>query len=235
MIFTLEELALFLGSEPSMRPGPSIEGVKPLEFARDHDITFVTGSQFLGKLDRSAAAAVILPPELAPHDMPYILANNPEAAFARLTALYYPYPEATDGVSPRAEVHPDAVLGQGVSVGPFAVVGRAAVIGTGSVVGAHAVVGEEVRIGSHTRIFPHVTIYARVRIGDRAIIHSGTVIGSDGFGFAREVDETRLPVYEKKYHSGTVEIGDDVEIESPLRGRSRVGRGDKYWEWVQAG
>ncbi len=239
MIFTLEELALFLGAEPSLRPGPRITGARPLEYARENDITFVTGRQFLEKLNRSAAAAVIVPPDLAPSEMPHILANNPEAAFARLTALYYPYPEATGGVSLRAEVHPDAVLGQGVSVGPFAVVGRAAIIGDGSVVGAHVVIGEEARIGSNTRIFPHVTIYARVRIGDRVIIHSGTVIGSDGFGFARDMDEARQPAYVKKYHSGTVEIGDDVEIgalcavDRALAGVTSIGSGSKLDNLVQ--
>ena len=239
MTFTLEDLALVLGSEPSQRPGPRITGARPLEFAREHDITFVTGRQFSERLGQSAASAVILPPGLDSGGLPYILADNPEAAFARLTALFYPYPESAEGVSPKADIHPDAVLGQGVSVGPFAVIGRASVIGEGSVVGAHTVIGEEVQIGSHTRLFPQVTIYARVKIGDRVIIHSGTVIGSDGFGFARDMNDARLPEYVKKYHSGTVEIGDDVEIgalcavDRALAGVTTIGQGTKLDNLVQ--
>lgn len=239
MTSTLEELALFLGSEPSTRPGPEITGARPLEFAREHDITFVTGRQFLERLRQSAAVAVIVPPGLDPGGLPHIVADNPEVAFARLTALFYPYPEGAKGVSPRADIHPDAVLGERVSVGPFAVIGRAAIIGEGTVVGAHAVVGDDVHIGSYSHIFPNVTIYERVKIGDRVIIHSGTVIGSDGFGFARDMTNPRSPAYVKKYHSGTVEIGDDVEIgalcaiDRALAGTTTIGRGSKLDNLVQ--
>jgi UDP-3-O-[3-hydroxymyristoyl] glucosamine N-acyltransferase len=239
MTLTLEELALILGSEPSTRPGPRITGARPLEFAREHDITFVTGRQYLDRLGQSAAAAAIVPPGLDPGGLPHIVADNPEVAFAKLTALFYPYPEAAEGVSPKAEVHPDTVLGPGVSVGPFAVIGRGTVIGEGTVVGAHTVIGDEVHIGSHSRIFPQVTVYPRVKIGDRVVIHSGTVIGSDGFGFARDMTDPRSPAYVKKYHSGTVEIEDDVEIgalcaiDRALAGKTTIGNGSKLDNLVQ--
>lgn len=239
MILTLEELARHLGAEPSERPGPSIEGARPVEFAGAQDITYVAAAPFVAKLREGAAAAVIILPDLDPGGLPHIRSNNPEAAFARLTALYYPHPDALPGISPRAEVHPEAVIGQGVSVGPFAVVDRGASIGDGSVIGAHSVIGEDVRIGKKTRILPHVTIYPRVTIGDRVIVHSGTVIGADGFGFARDVDERGMPVAVKKYHSGTVEIGDDVEIgalcavDRALAGVTTVGKGAKIDNLVQ--
>jgi UDP-3-O-[3-hydroxymyristoyl] glucosamine N-acyltransferase len=193
----------------------------------------------LERLGQSAAAAVILPPGLDAGGLPHIVADNPEVAFARLTALFYPYPEAADGVSPKADIHPTAMLGHNVSVEPFAVIGRGAVIGDGTVVGAHTVIGMDVHIGSHARIFPNVTIYERVKIGDRVIIHSGTVIGSDGFGFARDMKPGQSPEYVKKYHSGTVEIGDDVEIgalcaiDRALAGKTTIGSGTKLDNLVQ--
>jgi len=239
IILTLEELAQHLGAEPSERPGPLIAGVKPVEFAGAQDITYVAAAPFVAKLREGAAAAVIILPDLDPCGLPHIRSKNPEAAFARLTALYYPHPEAPPGISARAEVHPEAVIGQGVSVGPFAVVAKGASIGDGSVIEAHSFIGENVRIGSNTRIFPHVTIYARVTIGDRVIIHSGTVIGADGFGFARDVDEHGAPLAVKKYHSGTVEIGDDVEIgalcavDRALAGVTTIKQGAKIDNLVQ--
>jgi UDP-3-O-[3-hydroxymyristoyl] glucosamine N-acyltransferase len=238
-IYTLEELARLLKGRASQTPGPEITGVRPLEYAREDDITYVTGAGFLNKLADSSAAAVLAPPELDPVDLPCIRVSNPEACFARLTALYYPYADASGTVSPRAEVHPGAKLGRNVSVGAFAVVERGAVIGDHSAIGSHVVVGENVEIGEHTRIFSHVTMYPGVKIGNRVIIHSGTVIGSDGFGYARDADEHGRPVNVKKYHSGTVEIEDDVEvgalcaIDRALAGQTRLERGVKVDNLVQ--
>ncbi|HTY25193.1 MAG TPA: UDP-3-O-(3-hydroxymyristoyl)glucosamine N-acyltransferase [Desulfomonilaceae bacterium] len=239
MIFTLEELAQFLGGEASEKPGPKILGVRPVEYAGANDITYVTGPQFLDKLSKSGAGAVIIGPDLAPKDLPHILSRNPEADFAQLTALYYAYPREPLGVSARAEIHPEAILGDGVSIGPFAVVGKGAELGDRVTIGSHVSIGDDVHVDADTRIFPNVVIYPRVRIGRRVIIHSGTIIGSDGFGYARDVDENGAPVSIKKYHSGTVEIEDDVEIgalcavDRALSGCTRLGKGVKLDNLVQ--
>jgi len=237
--FTLAELARFLGREPSEAPGPTITGVRPVEYAADQDITYATDERFLARFMGGTAAAVIVSAQLDPGGRPHIRSVNPEADFARLTALFYPYAEPLEGISPRADVHPEASLGEGVCVGHFAVIGQGAVLGNRCVIGHNAVVGEDVHIGPETRIFPNVTIYPRVKIGRRVIIHSGSVIGSDGFGFARDVGETGAPVAVKKYHSGTVEIGDDVEIgalcavDRAVAGVTRLGNGVKLDNLVQ--
>jgi UDP-3-O-[3-hydroxymyristoyl] glucosamine N-acyltransferase len=237
--FTLEQLSGFVGGEASESPGPQIAGVRPIEHAGEKDITYVTDARFLQQLARSSAGAVIVPPNLDPGARPHIRSSNPESAFARLTALYYPYPEPLTEVSAKAEVHPEATLGRDVSVGPYAVVEKGVIIGDRSVIGPHVVIGEYAEIGEGTRIFPNVTIYPRVKIGARVIIHSGTVIGSDGFGFARDQDERGALVNVKKYHSGTVEIEDDVEIgalcavDRALAGITRIGKGVKLDNLVQ--
>lgn len=237
--FRLDELARLLGAEPSERPGPAITGARPIEHAGANDITYVASPQFLDKLATSSAGAVVLPKGMDPGSLPHIISRNPEADFARLTAIYYPYPAEPREVSPRAEVHPDAVLGQNVCLGPFSVIGEGAVLGDRCVIGAHVVIGGQVTIGEDTRIFPNVTVYPRVTIGKRVIIHSGSVIGADGFGFCRDSDESGLPVNIKKFHSGTVEIGDDAEIgalvavDRALSGVTRIGRGVKLDNLVQ--
>jgi UDP-3-O-[3-hydroxymyristoyl] glucosamine N-acyltransferase len=239
MIFTLEELAQFLGGKPSERPGPNISGARPIEYAGSRDITYVTGPRFLEQLFKSGAGAVIIGPDLDPSGFPHVRSRNAEADFARLTALYYAYPREPTGVSARAEIHPEAILGSGVSVGPFTVIGKGTVLGDRVTIGSHVAIGSDVRIGADTRLFPSVVIYPRVTIGKRVIIHSGTVIGSDGFGFARDIDENGAPVSVKKYHSGTVEIEDDVEIgalcaiDRALSGSTLLGRGVKLDNLVQ--
>ncbi len=237
--FTLEELATHLGGDASEKPGPLIMGVRPLEYAGKGDITYLAEEKYRKRLMESSADAVLVPPGLDPGNLPFVRVRNPEAAFARLTALYYPYAKPKPGVSEKAEVHPDAVLGRGVSIGAFAVVGRGAVIGDESVISPHAVIGEDVRIGSQTWISPHVTVYSGVKIGNRVIIHAGSVIGSDGFGYAMDIDENGRPSSVKKYQTGTVEIEDDVElgalcaIDRALAGKTLIGKGVKVDNLVQ--
>jgi UDP-3-O-[3-hydroxymyristoyl] glucosamine N-acyltransferase len=239
MILTLEEIARILKAEASEMPGPELSGARPLEYAGPHDLTYVADQRFLDRLTSSGAAAVILPEGLDSRGRPNIRSKNPEADFARLTALFYPYGPVSEWISPKAEIHSEAILGGDVSVGPFAVIGRGATVGDETIIGAGVVIGEDVHIGKQSRIFPNVTIYPRVRIGDRVIIHSGTIIGSDGFGFARDVDHNGVPVNVKKYHSGTVEIGEEVEIgalcavDRALSGVTRIGPGVKIDNLVQ--
>jgi len=236
---TLEELAGMIEGRASEKPGPRIRGVRPLEYAGPEDLTYVSDTRFLKKLAESSATAALAPPDLEPVEIPCIRVDNPEACFARLTAFYYPYPEPSGRVSSRAEVSPGATLGRNVSVEAFAVVENGARLEDDCVIGAHVVIGEDAQIGRGTRIFPHVTIYPRVKIGDRVIIHSGTVVGADGFGFARDADERGNPVNIKKFHSGAVEIGDDVEIgalcaiDRGLAGMTTLGAGVKLDNLIQ--
>lgn len=237
---TLKQIADLLGCESSETPGPLISGSKPLEFASDLDITYVSDVKFLPLLNDSRAAAVLISRNMEGPARPYIRSKNPEADYARLTSVFYGFPELeSHQVSRHACVDPTASIGPEVSVGPFAVIGNDVVIGKGSIIGAHVVVGANVLIGESTVIFPNVTIYSGVRIGSRVIIHSGSVIGSDGFGYARDVDSDGFPVNIKKFHSGSVEIHDDVEIgaltavDRALAGVTTIHRGAKIDNLVQ--
>jgi UDP-3-O-[3-hydroxymyristoyl] glucosamine N-acyltransferase len=240
MALTLREMADFLGCESSEVTGPEISGAKPLEFASENDVTYLADAKFLAALEASKAGAVLVPHNLGPPGRPFIRSRNPEADFARLTALFYSYVRRKDvSISSDASVHQSAVISEGVSVDPFAVIGANAVIGEGSTIGSNSVVGERVTIGRDTVIFPNVTIYRDVKIGSRVIIHSGAVIGSDGFGFARDMDANGRPINIKKFHSGSVEIQDDVEIgaltaiDRGLAGVTTICKGAKIDNLVQ--
>jgi UDP-3-O-[3-hydroxymyristoyl] glucosamine N-acyltransferase len=138
-----------------------------------------------------------------------LLAKAPRLAFARAAAMLAEPGESQLGVHPTAIVHKDAKLGLGVGVGPHAVVGRGAAIGARTRLGANVYVGPSVTLGAECQIAANVTIYPHTRIGDRVIVHAGSVLGSDGFGFVRDADSGK---YEKFPQVGTLEIGDDVEI-----------------------
>src|SRR5579875_2149874 len=157
-----------------------------------------------------------------------IRVSEPRVAFARaLTALYgKPRPQAsidpTARIDPSARVGPDCVIGAYVTIGAHSEIGRACSIGAG----CH--IGEEVYIGENSMLHAGVTVYDRVRIGARVVLHSGCVIGADGFGFTLTADR-----YEKFPQVGTVEIGDDVEIganscvDRAALGATRIGEGTK--------
>ncbi|MCE7902294.1 MAG: UDP-3-O-(3-hydroxymyristoyl)glucosamine N-acyltransferase [Gammaproteobacteria bacterium PRO9] len=135
-------------------------------------------------------------------------AANPYVVFAQAAAALHPPAPLEPGVHPRAVVAAGVAVRPTCQVGPGAVIGRNVVLGDRVQVGANVVVGDDVVIGDDTRLMPQSTIYAAVRIGARCIVHTGAVLGADGFGFARDRDGRHFKVPQL----GSVVIGDDVEI-----------------------
>lgn len=163
----------------------------------------------LAALSERDPALVVLPRALGPTPLPYPVVRVEEArlALARLTARFDRRPRPDAGVHPGAHVHPTARLGKGVRVAAGAVVGAGATLGEGTIVGPGCVVGDGARLGAGCRLHANVTLYDGVTLGDRVEVHSGAVIGADGFGYA----PTRAGAI-KIRHLGTVVIGNDVEI-----------------------
>lgn len=197
-----------LGGRVVGDPEVTISQVGSLENATEGQIAFYSNPRFKSRLGSTRASAVLLAPSaenLTP--LPKIVADNPYAYFARLSKWLNPEPAVEPGPSPFASIDPTARISDSASIGPFAVVGPGAVVGDRTVIGAGCVIGTDVEVGEETRLYPSVVIYSRSRIGARVIIHSGAVIGADGFGIA--ADEGR---WEKIPQIGRVLIGDDVEI-----------------------
>jgi UDP-3-O-[3-hydroxymyristoyl] glucosamine N-acyltransferase len=167
-----------------------------------------------------------------------LLASQPRLAFARAAQLLCPGPERRPGIHPSAIVHPSAHLGDGVTIEEKVVICEAARIGENTRIGAGSVIGANVNIGASCDVYPNVTIYPGVRLGDRVIVHSGAVLGSDGFGYVRDQATGR---HEKFPQIGRLEIEDDVEIGANTtidRGAldaTRIGRGAKIDNLVHIG
>jgi UDP-3-O-[3-hydroxymyristoyl] glucosamine N-acyltransferase len=138
-----------------------------------------------------------------------IVADDPYLYFARLTQWWRRQhePAPAPGIDPLASIHPTARVDEGVSVGPFAVVGSGVHLARGVRIGAHCVLGANARVGEDTVLLPRVTVGERCAIGARCLLHSGVVIGADGFGFAPHKGE-----WIKIEQLGAVRIGNGVEI-----------------------
>ena len=195
-------------------PDLEVSAIAPLDTAGASHISFLSNSKLRALAAQSQAAALILSPlddptVAATYEGTRIVTTNPYAYFARAAQYFASLTEYV----PTAGVHPSAVVDPGATVDPTAHIGPHVTIEDGAVIGAHVVIdagcfiGREAVIGEQTHLFANVTFHARCRIGQRGILHSGAVIGTDGFGFASEAG-----VYIKIPQTGRVLIGDDVDI-----------------------
>lgn len=206
--FTAGELAERVGARLEGDPGRRIEGVAPVASARPSDLTFLVDSG-----DRrnglGTPGAVLLEEDVSPgiEDATLLRVASPQLAFAELLPLFHPEGRPPEGVHPSAVVAADAVLGDEVSVGPLAVIEGGVHIGDGTTIGALAYVARGATIGSECRVADTVSVLGGARLGDRVRVHSGTRIGTDGYGFAPSSEGARrIP------QVGACVIGDDVEI-----------------------
>ena len=188
--YTLGEIASRLGGRVAGDANTLIRQVSSLESAGAGQITFFAGARYRDRLRSTKASAVVLSPQVESSTaLPRIVVDSPYAYFARLSQLFNALTSQPAGVHPLASVSPRARLGERVSIG------------------AGCVVGDEVVIGDDSCLYPRVVIYPGCVLGARAIVHSGAVVGADGFGIAQEDGRwIKIP------QIGGVRIGDDVEI-----------------------
>ena len=211
-----------------------LHGAAPLESASASDLSFVGNRRAAALAERSEAGCLVVPLEF-PSGRTVIRSADPRGAFARAIGLLHPKPPVEPGIHPTA-VTDGALIDSTASIGPHATVGPEAQIGAGTAIGPGCAIGAGARIGRDCRLYANVTIYENVSIGDRAILHSGCVIGADGFGFALVKDH-----YEKFPQIGRVEIGNDVEIganaciDRAALGVTSIGDGVKLDNMVHVG
>jgi UDP-3-O-[3-hydroxymyristoyl] glucosamine N-acyltransferase len=211
-----------------------IVGVATLTDAAPGDLAFMENARFLPLAERSAASALLVPPNVTVPGKSSIQVPNPRIAFAGALSLF--------SVERPSEpfVHPTAVIGEGAVLSPSATVMAYSVIGAGTEIGDGAVihplvhVGANVRIGADSILFPQVTLYDRVTIGRRVRIHSGTVIGADGFGYERaDGGHMKVPHIGQVILEDDVEIGANCTVDRAKTGATRIGRGTKVDNLVQ--
>jgi UDP-3-O-[3-hydroxymyristoyl] glucosamine N-acyltransferase len=225
---TLGELAALLGGELKGPADLKIEGIASLESATPRDITFITQRRYVRLVEKSRAAAFIVLPEHADLGRPVIVVPHPYLAYARVAALFAPPRRRWPGVSDLAYLGQEVELGREVSIAPLVFIGNQVALGDRVTIMPGCVIGDEVKIGADTVVYPNVTILERSTVGARCIIHSGTVIGSDGFGFVPGQDgHTKIPQLGTVILEDDVEVGANCAIDRGALGETRVGRGVK--------
>jgi UDP-3-O-[3-hydroxymyristoyl] glucosamine N-acyltransferase len=226
--FTVQELAAQCGGEVDGCLAEQIIGAAALAEAAPGEITFYGNPRYLAAFRKTRASAAFVPADFSEKIVgSQIRVANPTKAFEQVVLKFAPAPiKFAPGIHPTAVVDPAAELGRCISIQPFAVIEPGAQIGDNTVIGASTYIGRETIIGVDCMIYPRVTIRERTRIGARVIIHSGAVIGADGFGFEIEKGQQR-----KIPQLGIVQIDDDVEIGANTTiDRARFGR-----TWIQEG
>jgi UDP-3-O-[3-hydroxymyristoyl] glucosamine N-acyltransferase len=233
----LREIAERLGCRLSGDGDIEIEGVAGLQEAGPHQLTFLTNPRYARHLNETRAAAVLVEKEIPGTGLPCLISENPYLDFARALEWFYQPPRPPPGVHTTAVVASSAKIGANASIGPYVVVGDDVILGSDAVLHPHVVIYKGARIGDRFEAHSHAIVREYCEIGDRVILQNGVVVGSDGFGFARQSDGSHYKIVQ----SGKVVIEDDVEIQAhacidrAAVGETRIRRGTKIDNLVQIG
>jgi UDP-3-O-[3-hydroxymyristoyl] glucosamine N-acyltransferase len=206
-VYKLEQLAQLVGGRIRGERTLEILAVRPLETAGPGDLTLAEGRKNLERLDACPASAVIVPPGISSPTKTLLEVAHPKLAFAKILEHVHRLPFEPRGISPLSVLGKDCQVPADVSIYPFACLGDRVALGLRASLFSGVHVGDDCVIGDDVVLHPNVVLYPGVRLGNRVVIHSGTVIGADGFGYV--FDGSR---HVKIPQTGTVIIEDDVEI-----------------------
>ena len=233
----VRELAEWLGATFEGDGEKDLTGVAGLENAGAGEVAFVGNRKAAAQAQSSAAGCLLVPAEWpSPSYRTVIRVAEPRTAFARVMSRFHPTVELKPGIHATAVLGSQVELGALVYIGPHATIGDGSRIGVAASIGAGCSVGKRVVLGEGCVLHPNVTVYDNVDIGRGTILHSGCVIGADGFGYVMEHDR-----WHKFPQVGRVEIGDFVEIganscvDRAALGVTSIGEGAKLDNMVHVG
>lgn len=218
-------------------PETEITGVSGIEDATPGQITFVSNPKYNAAAKTTRASAVIVAENFPTVSTGMLRTSNPYLAWAKAIEIFYQPPQYAPGIHPTASVHATATLGKNAHIGPYVAVDAGAVIGDNAVLLAHVVIYRGVTIGNNFFAHAHAVVREFCHLGDNVLLQNGVVVGSDGFGFAKD-DSGR---WHKIVQSGNVAIEDDAEIQAnscidrASIGETRIGRGAKLDNMVHIG
>ena len=204
----LKDLANTLNAKLVGNGDIEITKVANLKTAKEGEISFLSDPKYKDVLQETKASCVIVRESDLEHVKTHALVmSDPYVGFARVAQILDTTPAIAQGISPLCQIDEGAIIGENCGIGPFVHIQKGAVIGSNVQIGANCTIGPNVKIGSYTKLYPNVSIYHDVIIGERCLIQSQTVIGSDGFGYANERGNwIKIP------QTGRVIIGNMVEI-----------------------
>lgn len=224
----LTEIASLLNGEIFGSHDLEITGVSGIHEAEEGDITFIASKKYLKDITDSKASCVMVKEVVADLNKTQLKVSNPHLAFAKLLEHFYIKPAKYVGISREAVISDKAKIADDVSILPFSYIADGASIGKNTIIYPYVYIGENTSVGERCIIYPNVTVREGVKIGDRVIIHSGTVIGSDGFGYVFEDGRFhKIPQIGGIIIEDDVEIGSNVSVDRATTGNTVIGKGTK--------
>jgi UDP-3-O-[3-hydroxymyristoyl] glucosamine N-acyltransferase len=234
MPFTAAEIAKQLQGQVVGDNSIVLNTFAPADRAQAGDLTFAENAEYFARAEQSKASAIIVDGQFTSTRKVLIRVANARVAFAKVLTLFFPEPVFPPAIHPTAIVASSARLDPTVHVGPYCVIGENTQLGARCVLRGANHIGADCRFGDEVDLFPNVTIYPRTEIGHRVRIHSGTVIGSDGFGYVQDQGVHRkVPQIGSVIIQDDVEIGANVTIDRGALGPTIIGKGTKIDNLVQ--
>jgi UDP-3-O-[3-hydroxymyristoyl] glucosamine N-acyltransferase len=233
----LEDLASLLSCKLEGDGSLEILGVATLESARPGDLSFLTNSKYQKEAQRTRASAILMGHDLPSMSVALLRHDNPYLAFAKAVELFFSPPIESPTIHPTAWIADTASLGANVQIGPFCYVGDGAVLGNDVRIHSRCTIHEGAQIGNNTVMHSGSVVRERVIVGERCIVQSNAVLGSDGFGYAKQENGAWYRILQ----AGTLIVEDDVEIgacttiDRATLGETRIRRGTKIDNQVQIG
>jgi UDP-3-O-[3-hydroxymyristoyl] glucosamine N-acyltransferase len=228
MPFTTAEIAKQLQGEVLGDASTTLTGFAPADSAKPGDLTFAENEAYFARAEQSAATAIIADKRFSSAKKILIRVPDARIAFTKAVALFFPEPKFAAGIHPTAVIARSSQIDPTAHIGPHCVIGERVKIGVRTVLQAGVFVGDDSKLGDDANFFPNVTLYPRTQTGSRVRVHSGTVIGSDGFGYVFDAG-----IHRKVTQIGSTVIGDDVEIgagcaiDRGALGATVIGKGTK--------
>jgi UDP-3-O-[3-hydroxymyristoyl] glucosamine N-acyltransferase len=234
MPFTASEIAQHVGGEVSGDATLVLKGFAPADRAQPGDLTFAENESYFARADQSAASAVIIDGAFTSSRKVLIRVPNARIAFAKVLPLFFPEPVFPPGIHPTAILAASAKVDPSAHIGPYCVLGEKVRIGPRSVLHGGNHVATSCQLGEDVILFPNVTLYPGTEVGNRVRIHSGSVIGSDGFGYVPDgAIHLKVPQIGNVIIRDDVEIGANVTIDRGALGPTIIGKGSKIDNLVQ--
>ena len=236
MQISVADIARLVKGELIGDGGLMVTGFSGIKEAKKNELTFLSNSKYEPLLQDTLAGVILVPRQISCPGKTLIRVDNPSLGFTEV--VNYLLKGAPDhkphGIHPTAVIAPGAKLAQGVAVGAYTVIEDGAQVAEGCVIYANCYVGHETQLGKSCLIYPNVVLREKIFLGNRVIIHSGTVVGSDGFGYVTvDGKHMKIPQVGSVLIEDDVEIGANVTIDRARFDKTVIGQGTKIDNLVQ--
>ena len=228
MTMTASELAKYLNGEVVGDGSIELSGFAMADRARPGDLTFAEKESFFAAAEASPASAILVSGECTSESKVLIRVANPRVAAAHALPLFFPTEEFAAGIHASASVAPSAQVDPSAHIGAGCVIGENVTIGARTVLIGGNHIARDCQISEDVRLHPNVVLYSQTQLGDRTIVHSGTVIGADGYGYVFDQGRhVKMPQVGNVVIGSDIEIGSNTSIDRAALGSTTIGSGCK--------